>query len=468
MQLTNKPSKIVLPFANAGAKNSIPAASQIGITAGAASLTDGFPPLTRTDIAAGGIPPSGLDFNGIFFLTSAIARWAAAGAGYPYDNAFATDTNVGGYPKGSRVLRSDGLGYWLNVVENNITDPEGATSVADGWLPDFQSGNTAITMTNANVTLTPLQYGKSIIVITGTLTANVNLIFPTISESWVGVNNTTGAFAITAKTAAGTGVVLGAVTQIAGEGVNIVTQSVSNAVGIQGAFKNLQASATGTSANVLVSADEIVVENGSNAYQTLRNVSLTIAGTSVGANGLDAGTITANTWYSVWVQWNGSTTSGLLSLSTTTPTLTSGYTHKARVGWIRTDASGSKFPLSFVQAGRRVQYKLAAGSNVASLPSMASGTSAGANIATGAFVPPTASKVLVTLTGNYLGNAAFVAPNSNYGIGNTNTTAPIYLSAQTTATALSAQADILLESTNIYWYATGSSAVYANGWEDNI
>ena len=114
MQLSNAPGKLLLPFANAGAKNTIPTASQIGTTAGAASLTDGFPPLTRTPIAAGGVPPSGLDMNGILFRLSAILRWANAGGGYAYDAAFATDSNVGGYPKGARVLRSDGAGYWLN------------------------------------------------------------------------------------------------------------------------------------------------------------------------------------------------------------------------------------------------------------------------------------------------------------------------------------------------------------------
>ena len=88
MQLSNAPGKLLLPFANAGAKNTIPTASQIGITAGAASLTDGFPPLTRTPIAAGGVPPSGLDMNGILYALSAALRWAAAGGGYAYDAAF--------------------------------------------------------------------------------------------------------------------------------------------------------------------------------------------------------------------------------------------------------------------------------------------------------------------------------------------------------------------------------------------
>lgn len=234
MKQTDSPDKLVLPFADAGAKNPIPAASQIGITAGAASLTDGFPPLTRTPIAAGGVPPSGLDMNGVLYLLSAVVRWACSGGGFAYDSAFATDTNVDGYPKGARVMRSDGLGYWINTTDDNTTDPEGAGAVAAGWVPDFTSGATAIAMTSANVTLAPLQYGKPIVLITGTLTADLNLVFPNIADQWVVVNGTTGAYTITAKTAAGTGVtcVQSGATYIYGDGTNIASlsaQSIPNA-----------------------------------------------------------------------------------------------------------------------------------------------------------------------------------------------------------------------------------------------
>jgi hypothetical protein len=43
MNLSSAPDKLYLPFASAGGRNTIPVGSQIGITAGAASLTDGFP-----------------------------------------------------------------------------------------------------------------------------------------------------------------------------------------------------------------------------------------------------------------------------------------------------------------------------------------------------------------------------------------------------------------------------------------
>lgn len=221
MQLSNIPGKLVLPFANAGGKNTIPVASQIGITAGAASLVDGFPPLTRTPIAAGGVPPSGLDMNGVLFELSAVVRWANAGGGYPFDGTFAADTNVGGYPKGARLLRADGLGYWFNTVENNIVDPETSGAVAAGWVPDFSTGVATVAMASANVTLTPAQYGKSIIVITGVLTANLNLIFPAIAGKWTLINSTTGNFSITAKTASGIGVAAVAIQDVVCDGVNV-------------------------------------------------------------------------------------------------------------------------------------------------------------------------------------------------------------------------------------------------------
>lgn len=228
MQLSNTPGKLVLPFANGGAKNTIPTDSQIGIVAGKASLVDGFPPLTRTPLSAGGVPPSGLDMNGILFEMSALGRWFAAGGAFSFDSAFATDTNVGGYPKGARLLSSDGLSFWLNTVENNITDPEGVG--ASGWISDSKSGMATVAMSSANVTLTALQAAKPTIKVTGILTADLNLIFPNYVQSWNVINSTTGNFRIKAKTAAGSGVTLAPDTSqvIYGDGTNIDSVSAGH------------------------------------------------------------------------------------------------------------------------------------------------------------------------------------------------------------------------------------------------
>ena len=84
-------------------------------------------------------------------------------------------------------------------------------------------GIAAVTMTSADLTLTALQYGKPIIVLSGALTANLNLIFPAIAGEWTVVNNCTGSYTVTCKTAAGTGAVItpGCTRIIFGDGTNI-------------------------------------------------------------------------------------------------------------------------------------------------------------------------------------------------------------------------------------------------------
>ena len=125
MQSTNIPSKIPLPFAYAassGYVNTIPVASQIGITNGRASLHDGFPPDTFSPISSGGVPPFGGDFNGILNEITAIQQWQGAGGFFPFDPTFAT--TVGGYPRGAIIQSSTGVGFWISTSENNSNNPD--------------------------------------------------------------------------------------------------------------------------------------------------------------------------------------------------------------------------------------------------------------------------------------------------------------------------------------------------------
>lgn len=198
------PPQIAVPFANAGLRAAIPANSN-NVT-GRAGYDQGFPPINLTPKIAGGIPPFGQDMNGALYDATRAVQFLQAGSSYVYDSVYAAA--IGGYRPGARVLRTDGAGFWLNTIDGNTVDPESAGSAAAGWVPDGTYGIAPVTMTSANVTLTPLQYGKPIIVITGVLTANVNLIFPNLSAQWTVVNNTTGNFSITARTLAGGGVVV--------------------------------------------------------------------------------------------------------------------------------------------------------------------------------------------------------------------------------------------------------------------
>jgi len=208
MQSTNIPTKIPLPFAYAATGSyiaTIPTASQIGVTNGKASLHDGFPPLTFTPISAGGVPPFGADFNGILNEITAITQWQQAGGFFPYDSAFST--TVGGYPKGAVILSSSFNGFWLSSTENNTTNPDTGGA---GWVATAFEGLQSIAMSSTSVTMTTLQAAYPIITITGTLTANSTLIVPSQVGEWIFSNKTSGAYTLTVKTAAGTGVVIAA------------------------------------------------------------------------------------------------------------------------------------------------------------------------------------------------------------------------------------------------------------------
>lgn len=244
---------------------------------------------------------------------------------------------------------------------------------------------------------------------------------------------------------------------------------------VRGDFSNLKASATGTNATVTVTADELVVEDSSFTYQTLRSISLSINSAGSGANGLDTGSLAGSTWYSVWVIYNGTTTAGLLSTSATAPTMPSGYTYKARVGWIRTDGTANKYPLSFLQYGRKVQYKIASGSNVTGMPLIVSGAQGSLTAPTwiaasvSNFVPSTASVIRLALTCGNDSNAwaAMVAANNNYGaFGSATNPPPLTCVAQYEASRMG---EITLESTNIYYAGQNAAhSLFCVGWEDNL
>ncbi|MEY9332929.1 microcystin-dependent protein [Pseudomonas protegens] len=247
-------------------------------------------------------------------------------------------------------------------------------------------------------------------------------------------------------------------------------------VAIAGSSQGLRASASGASSIVNVVADQLVVGNDL-TFKTLTGINLSINSIAQGADGLDTGSLTGATWFSVWVIWNGSVTAGLLSLSATTPVLPAGYSHKARVGWIRTDVSANKYPLSFVQIDEIVQYKVAAGSNVPSLPNAAGGVagdiSAGVWVAvdTGPFVPPTARRISLSISLPLATSAAVsVAPNSSYGAYNSSTNPPpVGVSASGSILPSSKQGTFILESKNIYWASSSLSArLYVFSWEDSL
>lgn len=254
-----------------------------------------------------------------------------------------------------------------------------------------------------------------------------------------------------------------------------------NTVGIQGAFKKLKVSAIGiNNANVVVTAEEICLENLTNQYFTARNVNVTInsAGT-VGAINSSSSALAVSTWYSVWLWWNGSALVGTIDTSFTSPIAPSGYVsaYKARVGSVKTDASGSKFLLQTLQLGKSAQYVLLAGSNTPEFPTMASGA-AGTNTATvfsfvsvsiSAFVPPTSEKIKLQInTYNGLSTIS-VGANNVPANGWGGAVQPAINNANSPGNLFSIGGEFLLESTSIYWASsTATGALKNTGWEDSL
>jgi hypothetical protein len=126
MKQSDIPDRFELPFASSAGGafvRAIPKASQIGIQAGAASLETGFPPANFLATGAGGTPFFGQDVNGILRQITEWNRWQNAGAPVPYNAAFSTA--IGGYPKGAVLLATASVHFWLNLVDDNATDPDG-------------------------------------------------------------------------------------------------------------------------------------------------------------------------------------------------------------------------------------------------------------------------------------------------------------------------------------------------------
>jgi hypothetical protein len=228
------PAKFTIPFAqNDAAKVEIPATTADPTRA---SQSLGFPPLTGQPPESGGVPPQLEDFNGAINQIARTTWWGLLlGGRYPFDSAFASDANVGGYPNGAVIASADLRGNWISTADNNVVNPDTSATPAS-WVPGFQYGSTAITgLTNTNVTLTPAQAAKNTVTLAGTLTGNVQIIVPAWQKSWTVTNNTSGAFTVTVKTAAGTGIVIpqnGAPTLVRGDGTNVtqVGENVATAV----------------------------------------------------------------------------------------------------------------------------------------------------------------------------------------------------------------------------------------------
>lgn len=200
----------------------------------------------------------------------------------------------------------------------------------------------------------------------------------------------------------------------------------------------------------------------------LLGVSVTINALTIGVpNGLDAGSLSNNTWYAVYVISDGTNTAGLLSSSFTAPALPAGYTHFGRVGAVRTNAV-AQFRRT-LQYGRTARYTEA-------LPVMASGSAGSVAIpnwiavSTGNYVPPTASEITVVGEAQGTNGCVIVAPNSAYGSAfSMSLTPPLDIQSPGSSNVIADTVTFMLESTDLYWASQNiGNQLYCYGWTDNL
>ncbi|MFJ7143301.1 phage tail protein [Pseudomonas protegens] len=142
-----------------------------------------------------------------------------------------------------------------------------------------------------------------------------------------------------------------------------------------------------------------------------------------------------------------------------------------RVSAFFTDATANRYPLSYVQFGRSSRYKVASGSNLASLPMMASGTMGAATALVGVsifqFVPPTATGICLQLLGATNSNSS-AAPNASYIGGYIGSNSPPLNSTGSTNTQHNTQGRFLLEEPRVYYWGAGAAGLMCYGWEDDV
>lgn len=215
-------------------------------------------------------------------------------------------------------------------------------------------------------------------------------------------------------------------------------------------------------------ANQLMLLNSSNQPIIANSYSQTLNTATSGAGGLDTGSIAASTAYAVYAIYNATslTTSILISVSFTAPTLPSGYTYSERIGSLRTD--GSSNLIGFLQFGNKFQYMV--GSNLTRLPVIVSGTAGNASVGSyvavsiTTFIPTTASEIIVQAYNAATGLIA--APNASYGALNTFTNAP---PISMTVASMSVICNMVIESSNIYWASGGSgNGLACFGFVDNF
>lgn len=241
----------------------------------------------------------------------------------------------------------------------------------------------------------------------------------------------------------------------------------------QGNHKGIKITTTGNSHAVTIAAELLIVRDFAGSARLLAGVGATANLGLRGENGLDDGTVAANTWYSVWVIHNSSSsvTSGLLSALAENPECPDGFDFKRRIGWVRTDGTPNAHALGGTQNGDSFSYRARTGTNLTGVPYIASGATANAaweTRPTADFIPSTACAVRVGIYTNNQGDNAFSAGVAAYQPVAL-TDAPAFYNGNQYQSNICSDTAIYLDSRDIYYSSNqGNGRVRCYGWIDSI
>ncbi|WP_140182672.1 hypothetical protein [Providencia stuartii] len=119
------PKLITKPFAQNGQKNAIPENYSSSMESNQATWDTGFGQITMIPVAAGGMPPKGQDFNGIFNQISENVVYLSKGGRFKFSADYAAAIN--GYPKGAILQSDDEKKEYQSVIDNNKVNFNTAT-----------------------------------------------------------------------------------------------------------------------------------------------------------------------------------------------------------------------------------------------------------------------------------------------------------------------------------------------------
>lgn len=173
--------------------------------------------------------------------------------------------------------------------------------------------------------------------------------------------------------------------------------------------------ATSPNSVIDITANIVVNLTPSGLVATRNNVVLQLNFAASGVNGLDTGSIAQGTIYYIWLIDNGTAVASLASLSSTNPTLPTGYTYKCRVGAFTTFASSATL-VNEVIVGNRATFTGAASSAFSVTATTTGGSCSGATPATVTFPVPTTAR---TAIGNLLITGSSGANVSRYAAAGT-------------------------------------------------